>query len=156
MPERKNPSLNEPAPSAEDLRKTVVSSKMEEMQRREKAREAEKKMLEDFTADFPGNEVSEEELAKVRRLVMNAVRNGAYEALVYSFPSRLCTDRGRAINNFDPKWPETLTGKAKKLYERFLAHGRPKKFKLKAAIISFPDGMPGDVGLFVDWAPDRV
>ena len=156
MPDRKDPSLNEPAPSAEDLRKTVVSSKMEEIQLREKVRVAEQKMLEDFAADFLGNDVSEEELAKVRRLVMTAVKKGAYEALVYSFPCRLCTDQGRAINNVAPNWPETLTGKAKQLYERFNANAKPKGYKLKATIISFPDGMPGDVGLFLNWAPDRV
>ena len=41
------------------------------------------------------------------------------EAMVYSFPSDLCTDSGRAINNYDPNWPETLQGKAKEFFERY-------------------------------------
>ena len=41
------------------------------------------------------------------------------EAMVYSFPSDLCTDSGRAINNNDPNWPETLQGKAKEFFERY-------------------------------------
>jgi hypothetical protein len=47
----------------------------------------------------------------IRRLVMNAVANGQFEVMIYSFPSNLCTDRGRAINNTDPTWPDTLQGK---------------------------------------------
>ena len=41
------------------------------------------------------------------------------EAMVYSFPSDLCTDSGRAINSADPQWPETLQGKAKQFYDAF-------------------------------------
>ena len=97
--------------------------------------------------------MSEDEIAMVRRLVMNAVKNGKYEALVYSFPSDLCTDSGRAINSADPQWTETLQGKAKQFYERYLKYAKPQGYKLKAMIINFPGGMPGDVGFFLNWAP---
>ena len=40
-----------------------------------------------FTDSFLKDQVSEDEIAMVRRLVMNAVKDGKYEALVYSFPS---------------------------------------------------------------------
>ena len=43
--------------------------------------------LTKFTDSFLKDQVSEDEIAMVRRLVMNAVKNGKYEALVYSFPS---------------------------------------------------------------------
>ena len=33
------------------------------------------------------------------------------------FPSSYCTDGGRAINSFEPDWPQTLTGFAKKAHE---------------------------------------
>ena len=46
------------------------------------------------------------------------------EAMVYSFPSDLCTDGGRAINNSDPNWPETLQGKAKEMYDAFKARAQ--------------------------------
>ena len=42
---------------------------------------------------------SHEERAMIQRLVTNAAANGKFEAMVYSFPSDLCTDRGRAINS---------------------------------------------------------
>ena len=34
--------------------------------------------------------------AMILRLVMNAVKQGKFEALVYTVPSELCTDGGRA------------------------------------------------------------
>lgn len=156
MTDAKNSSPNEAPPSAEDLRMSILKVKMEEIERREKAREAERKKLEAFTADFLSSHVNEKEIEMIRRLVMNAVKNGEFEALVYTFPSDLCTDRGRAINSAEPRWPETLKGKAKELYERFQSNAKPQGFKLKAKIVTFPDGMPGDVGFFLNWAPDRT
>ena len=63
----------------------------------------------------------------------------------------LCTDSGRAINSADPQWPETLQGKAKQFYERYLKYAKPQGYKLKAMIINFPGGIPGDVGFFISW-----
>ncbi len=58
----------------------------------------------------------------IQKLVMNAVANNKFEALVYSFPSDLCTDSGRAINNRLAHWPETLQGKAKELVRALPDH----------------------------------
>ena len=110
----------------------------------------------DFARDFLTNHVSEDEIAMVRRLVGNAVKDGKMEAMVYSFPSSLCTDSGRAINNNDPAWPETLQGKAKEFFERYETLARPQGYKLKAMVINFPGGIPGDIGLFLNWAPPAV
>ena len=102
------------------------------------------------------NHVSEDEMAMVRRLVMNAVKDGKFEAMIYSFPSDLCTDSGRAINNIDPRWPETLQGKAKEFFESYEELAKPRGYKLKAMVINFPGGIPGDVGFFLNWAPPVV
>ena len=98
---------------------SILQKEMEKMDVERKAREAEQKKLTAFTDEFLHKHVSEDELAMVRRLVMNAVKDGKMEAMVYSFPSDLCTDSGRAINNNEPNWPETLQGKAKELFERY-------------------------------------
>ncbi len=90
----------------------------------------------------------------IRTAIMSAVGQGKMETLVYSFPSSLCTDRGRAINNGERDWPETLQGKAKELYDRYTEVARPQGYRLKAMIINFPGGMPGDVGFFLSWAPE--
>jgi hypothetical protein len=145
-----------PPISADQLRMTILQKEMEKAEQEQKAREAEQKKLADFTADFLHEHVTEDEIAMVRRLVMNAVKDGKLEALVYSFPSDLCTDSGRAINNNDPRWPETLQGKAREFFERYEALAKPQGYKLKAMVINFPGGVPGDIGLFLNWAPPAV
>jgi hypothetical protein len=145
-----------PPISADQLRMTILQKEMEKAEQEQKAREAEQKKLADFTADFLHEHVTEDEIAMVRRLVMNAVKDGKLEALVYSFPSDLCTDSGRAINNNDPRWPETLQGKAREFYERYQEFGRPQGYRLKAMVINFPGGVPGDIGFFLNWAAPAV
>ncbi len=142
------------APSADQLRQTMINEQMKEMKKREAQRAVDQHKLTAFTDDFLKGQVTEEEIAKVRRLVMNAVKDGKLEALVYTFPSDLCTDSGRAINSGDPQWPDSLKGKARQFYDRFGKFGKPQGFKLKAMIVNFPGGMPGDVGFFLSWAPE--
>ncbi len=142
--------------TAQDLRMKILEKEMEEISRQDAARAEKEKQLHDFTDSFLHDHITHEENAMIRKLVMNAVNNGKFEALVYSFPSDLCTDSGRAINNRLPHWPETLQGKAKELYAAYERVAKPQGFKLKASIINFPGGMPGDVGLFLDWAPEKV
>lgn len=138
-------------PSAQDLRMSIIQKQMAEYEARKKKKDEEERKRSAFAEDFLGNHVTEQERSMIRRLVMNAVEEGKTEALVYSFPSSLCSDAGRAINNADPNWPESLQGKAKELYERYKAVAQPQGYKLRAMIIDFPGGMPGDVGLFLDW-----
>ena len=150
--------MTEPAQTitAQDLRMKILEKEMDEISRQEAAKAEQEKRLQDFTASFLHDHISDEERALIRKLVLSAVNNGKFEALVYSFPSDLCSDSGRAINNRLAHWPETLQGKAKELYDRYVAVAKPQGFKLKAAIISFPGGMPGDVGFFLNWAPEQV
>jgi hypothetical protein len=142
--------------SADELRMSILRKEVDKMEVERKAREAEQKKLADFTDKFLHQHVTEDEIAMVRRLVMNAVKDGKMEAMVYSFPSDLCTDAGRAINNNDPRWPETLQGKAREFYDRYQELGKPQGYKLKAMVINFPGGIPGDIGFFLNWAPPAV
>ncbi|ODT05780.1 MAG: histidine kinase [Mesorhizobium sp. SCN 65-20] len=140
--------------SAEELRMMLLEEQMAEAKKAESAQEQKQQELSRFTESFLKEHVTENEVAMVRRLVMNAVKNGKYEAMVYSFPSDLCTDSGRAINSNDPDWPSTLQGKAKEFFDRYQTYGKPQGYKLKAMIINFPGGVPGDVGFFLNWAPE--
>jgi hypothetical protein len=153
MADTKSSEMNAVPPSASELRMLLLQEQMAEAKKRESQLKREQDKLAKFTDDFLKTHVTEGEVAMVRRLVMNAVKEGKFEALVYSFPSELCTDSGRAINSGDPQWTETLQGKAKEFYNRYVEFGRPQGFKLKAMIINFPGGMPGDVGFFLNWAP---
>ena len=73
--------------SAEALRMSILTKEMEKMDAERKGREAEQRKLTAFTDDFLHKHVSEDEIAMVRRLVGNAVKDGKMEAMVYSFPS---------------------------------------------------------------------
>ena len=153
MAQTKDSSPNAPVPTADELRMQLLEKEMEKAEKARKAREAEQASLANFTDDFLKNQVSNAEINMVRRLVTNAVKDGKFEAMVYSFPSSLCTDGGRAINNSDPDWPNTLQGKAKEFFDRYQQFGKPAGYRLKAMIINFPGGIPGDVGFFLDWSP---
>lgn len=143
---------NSPIPTAVDIRMKLIEREMEAMEKQRAAREAEQAKLAALAEEFLKSEISEKETVMIRRLVMNAVQDGKLEAQVYSFPSDLCSDGGRAINNGEPHWPETLRGKAKALYERYQTIAKPAGYRLKASIITFPGGIPGDVGFFLNWA----
>jgi hypothetical protein len=122
-----------------------------------KAREAlEKKRKADHERDefreaFMSRDVHPDVFERLSRVVKSAAERGEHEVLVMRFPSAYCTDGGRAINSFEPDWPKTLTGFASKgheFYERELAH---LGYKVRAQIMDFPGGMPGDVGVFLRW-----
>lgn len=149
-----NPIKGEPAapvPSASELRKQLLDKQLEQMARNRQAEQREQEKLSAFMDDFMQGEVSDGERAKMRKVVMDAVAQGQFEALVYTFPSSLCSDDGRAINSGDRDWPKTLQGKARQLYERFDTVMKARGYRLKAQIINFPGGVPGDVGFFLVW-----
>jgi hypothetical protein len=73
------------------------------------------------------------------------------ELMVMRFPNVICTDKGRAINNADSSWPETLTGRPRQAYELWRDQLKPAGFRLSAMIIEWPGGLPGDVGFFLKW-----
>lgn len=100
---------------------------------------------------FMSQDVHPDVYARVSRVVQSAAERGAREVLVVRFPSAYCTDGGRAINNFEAGWPETLTGFAKHAHEFWQKEMAPQGYKLRAEIMDFPGGMPGDVGIFLRW-----
>ena len=96
--------------------------------------------------------ISDEEVMKsAAALVEQAVRAGLTEVQVYRFPNTLCTDHGRAINQQEPGWEDTLTGVPKQLYQFWHKSLRPRGYKLRAQIVDFPGGLPGDVGMTLKW-----
>jgi hypothetical protein len=81
-----------------------------------------------------------------------AAEHGAKQYLLLRFPSDLCTDDSRAINNPpNDDWPKTLRGKASDIYQRWRETLQPQGFGLSASVLDFPGGQPGDVGLFLRW-----
>jgi CBS domain-containing protein len=80
-----------------------------------------------------------------------AALRGEEEHLLIRFPCELCTDHGRAINAPDPTWPATLRGLAAHVFVRWKSELRGQGFGLNARVLEFPDGLPGDIGLFLAW-----
>ena len=48
-------------------------------------------------------------------------------------------------------WPATLRGTAARVYLRWRDEMKPEGFRLSAQVVSFPDGLPGDVELSLIW-----
>ena len=84
-------------------------------------------------------------------LVSHAAERGQSEVQVYRFPNSLCSDNGRRINNAEPDWEKTLEGRPKLAYDFWSARLKPLGFGLKAEVIDYPGGMPGDIGFFLTW-----
>ncbi|WP_044561837.1 CBS domain-containing protein [Azospirillum sp. B4] len=81
----------------------------------------------------------------------DAAARGEKEFQLLRFPAELCSDGARAINAPEPDWPRTLRGEAAEIYQRWKHELQPAGFSLTARVLDFPNGFPGDVGLFLVW-----
>lgn len=135
----------------EQLRRIAEEKEMaqlrEALEKKRKADEAQDQVRDAFMS----RDVHPEVFERVSRVVKGAAERGEREVLAIRFPSEYCTDGGRAINSFEPDWPKTLTGFAKRAYEFWQKELEPHGYKLRAQIMDFPGGMPGDVGIFLRW-----
>ncbi|SRR6266851_3423559 len=140
-------------PSAKDYMKKLALAEAEEASKEAhklSAAEAEKKALLDQLTK-PSGVSDEEAIRRAITIIERAVSNGKTEVQVHRFPNQLCTDRGRAINQQEQGWEDTLTGVPKEIYQLWAKYFRPRGYKLRVEIIDFPGGMPGDVGMTLKW-----
>jgi hypothetical protein len=139
--------------SAADIKRRMAEREAartaEELRRREAQEEQQKAVMAEFQQ--PPSRTPEQLLPMIMQLVSHASDRGQTEVQVYRFPNAMCTDHGRRINNAEPDWPQTLEGRPKAGYEFWRDHLRPLGFGLKAEILEYPGGMPGDVGFFITW-----
>jgi hypothetical protein len=119
----------------------------EALEKKRTADEARDQVREAFLA----REIHPEVMERISKVVRTAAEHGEREVLALRFSSEYCTDGGRAINSFEPDWPKTLTGYAQRAYEFWQQELEPHGYKLRAQIMDFPGGMPGDVGIFLRW-----
>ncbi|MGB6861481.1 MAG: hypothetical protein WBE32_11165 [Pseudolabrys sp.] len=140
-------------PSALDCRKQsalMEAEKASEYMRKRQAAEAEKKELLDRLAKPSG--VSDEERTKrAAAIIKRAVANGLTEIEVGRFPNTMFTDKGRAINQQEPGWEDTLTGLPKELFQFWKVHLQPRGYRLKYQIADWPNGIPGDISITLAW-----
>ena len=88
---------------------------------------------------------------RVNAALRTAAEQGKSELMVIQFSSDWCTDSGRAVNNGEANWPNTLDGFAKRAYEYWDQNLKQHGFKVRARILNYPGGKPGDVGIFLSW-----
>jgi hypothetical protein len=140
-------------PSAADVLKKmeeIQAGKALDLAREKAAAEAEaQRRVEQLSK--PSGVSDEERLRRAIAIIEHGIANGLMEVEVARFPSALCTDHGRAINQVEAGWEETLTGQPKELYEFWKTHLKPLGYRARFQIVTFPDGMPGDVGVTLSW-----
>ena len=139
--------------SAADLKRRMAEREAakaaEEMRHIKDQEEKQKAVMEEFQK--PPDRTPEQVMQLIMQLVNRAAEAGQSEVQFYRFPNELCSDRGRRINNSEPDWEKTLEGRPKLAYELWHERLRPLGFGLKAEVLEYPGGMPGDIGLFVTW-----
>ena len=153
MAQRRSKRESAGAVSAKDLLKIVAeqeAAKAAEAARRMKKEEEERKAVHN-SFKKPTDRSDDEIMARVMLLCRNAANSGKTQVLAYRFPSDLCTDGGRAINNSERGWEKTLTGQPRQAYDFWNNKLKPLGFKLGAEILDYPGGMPGDVGFMLNW-----
>ena len=110
--------------------------------------EEQKKSLHDaFMSSEPPADALERLMVTVRQLA----EQGETELLAFQFPASYLDDHGRKINNLEPDWPTSLTGSAKRAFEFYERNLKPHGYKVRAQILDYPGGMPGDVGIYLVW-----
>ena len=147
------PNIDSLIPTAKDIQKQAALKEAELAEKEAKqhaAAEAEKRNLIERLSKPSG--LSEDEKVKLAATVIQrAVRNGLSEVQVYRFPNTLCTDRGRAINQREAGWENTLTGIPKEIFQLWADYLKPRGYRIAYQIIDFPGGMPGDIGITFSW-----
>ena len=140
-------------PTAKDVMKQIALKEAEKASaaiRERTAAEEEKQALLDKLAK-PSGVADEERMARAVAIIQRAAGNGLTEIEVGRFPNQLFTDHGRAINQQEPGWPDTLTGLPKELFEFWQKYLKPRGYRLRFQIVDFPGGMPGDIGITLSW-----
>ena len=139
--------------SAADIKRRMAEREAqkaaEELRRMQEQEEKQKAVMAEFHQ--PPARTPEQLMHSIMELVSRAAERGQTEVQVYRFPNNLCTDGGRRINNSLPDWQETLEGRPKLGYEFWREHLRPLGFGLKAEVLEYPGGMPGDIGFILTW-----
>ena len=146
-----------------DAQRRRDSEADEQLQRRKEEELADyRKRLSNFRLT---DEIIESGLNRIKR----AFERGETELMISSFPSTFCADDGRAIINAgappinkptdeeaarqaeEPDWLLTLPAGVHQVYDYWKQNLKPGGFGFSVRIINYPDGKPGDVGLFFTW-----
>ena len=139
--------------SAADMKRRMAEREAakaaEEMRHMKEQEDKQKAVMEEFRK--PPARTPDQLMDLLMQLVSRAAERGQSEVQIYRFPNSLCSDGGRRINNSLPEWEKTLEGRPKLGYEFWHDHLRPLGFGLRAEVLEYPGGMPGDIGFILTW-----
>lgn len=147
-------TIDDVLPAASDCRRISAEKEAEKASKSAKRRaaaDAEKKALLD-KLEKPSGVTDEERMERAAAIIKRAVSNGVSEVEVGRFSNRLLTDRGRAINQLETGWEETLIGLPGELYQFWHKYLQPRGYRIKVQIAEWPDGMPGDFSITLSWS----
>ena len=136
---------------AKDLRMIMSEAEAEEMEAERAAKQRKEKEQKSLHDAFMKREIHPDVIERINTAVSRAAKGGQNQLLLFTFSSKYCTDGGRRINNMLPDWPDSLDGFAKRAYDFWKSELRPHGYKLHVEIVSYPGGMPGDVGFILKW-----
>ena len=137
---------------AADFRRLVSDHEGQEARHREEQRRAAAEQRRQRVAELIDHHITEESWRGLMHQARLAAERGEKEFMLLRFPNQLCSDGGRAINARGSHWPSTLRGEAAEIYLCWERDLKPHGFRLSASVLDFPQGMPGDLGLFLSWA----
>jgi hypothetical protein len=134
-----------------DLQEISAKAEMAKMDEERQFKSKKDKLAAELREAFMAREIHPQAIDRVNNAVRTAAQQGLHQVEIVTFSCKYCNDGGRSINNFDPEWPKSLEGFAKRAHSFFEKELRPLGFKMHAEVISFPEGIPGDVALFLKW-----
>jgi len=141
-------------PTAADCNRKIAEAEAERaseyMHKRAEAAAEKEALLENLRK--PSGVSDDARLKRVAAIIDRAVKNGQTEVFIGKFPNKLITDHGRAINQSEPGWENTLTGLPKELFAFWKRHMQPRGYRLRVEIVDWPNGMPGDIGSTLTWS----
>lgn len=140
-------------PSARDLQSKIAQIEGDRASAALKAQQAADAEKQAFIARIskPSGLSDDQVIEKVVHIVNRAVENGLTHVQVFRFPNHLCTDNGRAIDQGEPGWEQTLTGIPKEIYQFWERRLKDQGYHLKYEIVDRVGGLRGDVGVILGW-----
>ena len=144
-------ALGEVKVTAADFRGLVADHELEELHHREEDSREAARRRKATVQQLVDQHIEDENWRALLHRAREVAEHGKKEMLLLRFPSQLCSDGGRAINAPEPDWATTLRGEAAELYLRWEHDLKPRGFHLRAQVLDFPGGVPGDIGLFLVW-----
>lgn len=142
--------------TAGDLRLRIVDRHFQTMSQQEADASRTAQMLADRAFLVRHRSLDADDFSEIVKRIYLAAEAGRCDLTVMQFQAALCSDRGRAIANGAPDWVDTLPLRARSYYDHWATTERTLGYHLKAMILDYPNGMPGEVGLVLDWRATQL